>query len=236
MKLILLKLFLILSITGYCQYYTIKGRVFDVSGNVVSYATIKSMKTGVSFCSDKEGFFTFQTPYKHDTLICNHISFQKQTEILSGNDTINFFLIPNIPSYFIETKTDNLNTIDSEDSDLIKRWYKDDSVKDYYCPKDILIEIPAKYSYRNKREDLDKDFKRIYDSLTYPHFDGTIKVGLLIDKKGILENIRLIKGISNTIDTVVINTLKMMHPWHPAIQAGRNVEFYVELEIEYKEL
>jgi Gram-negative bacterial TonB protein C-terminal len=236
MKLLFSILFSHLTLISYCQFYTVKGKVLDVSGNSISYATIESAKTHETYICDRDGAFSFTTPYKYDTLICSHIAFQKQIEILSKNDTVNFIMSPDVSvSYKIQIQTsDAKKNSKEEDKSLIKQWLKQEEEEKRladYDPFYLSECIPAKYP---KGEDQFKiDFEKLYDSLNYPQFEGAIKVGLLIDQSGTITAIKLIKGISTTVDNAVINTIKNMHRWNPSIQNGRNVTFYLEIQIEH---
>lgn len=235
MRLMLMIFLVQLSILSYSQFHIVKGKALDLNGNPIPYATIKSAKIREIITSNKEGAFSFQTPYKYDTLSCTHISFQTKTEVLSGNDTVNFYLLPNVTSTFIAINPALNNSSKIEDADLIKQWFaereKQKESEDYFHAYYLHIEIPAKY--KNGEMGFKNEFDRIYDSLSCPKFHGIIKIGLTLDKKGIFKNSKLITGISTPIDNAVMEVLKQMHSWQPAVQNGRNVSSYIEVIIEH---
>lgn len=82
--------------------------------------------------------------------------------------------------------------------------------------------------------------KYLRDNLKYPSFDkangiqGTVYMKFLVNNKGEINNIEILRGVSETIDKEAIRVVKSMPNWKPGKQRGRAVNVSYNFRITFQ--
>jgi len=63
--------------------------------------------------------------------------------------------------------------------------------------------------------------------------EGFVSVRFIVEKDGSLSDIKVIRGVSPTLDAEAIRVTKMMPPWHPGMEKGRPVRFQYLTNYEF---
>jgi TonB family protein len=82
--------------------------------------------------------------------------------------------------------------------------------------------------------------KYLTDNIAYPQDDkvnnieGTVYVSLLIGKDGSLTEIKVVRGVTSTMDAEAVRVLSQMPKWTPATQHGEAVSQQVTIPIHFE--
>lgn len=249
---------------GSAQTRILKGTVYNERGMPLNAASLFLFKNGKvnnnkGTRTDKEGNFILKIFNNDvDSIMCSYIGYDYQVENIRGNDSINiilsfrknrkqvFFkeeekitferkiwgvLTKRQKTKYEKNKTEKLKQekLQNEINGIpIKRAVEDD----YNFMK---VEIEAQYPYGE--EGLKKYFE---GSIIYPNADtlksaeGIVEAGFTINKNGIPTNFKIIKGVNIFANEAVLNALKKMRSWTPAVQNGLYIEQYFEFSFEFK--
>ena len=60
---------------------------------------------------------------------------------------------------------------------------------------------------------------------------GNVIIKLTIEKDGKISNVELLRGIIPSLDNAVIESIKQMPPWKPAIDKGKTVRTFFSIPI-----
>ena len=214
------------------QNRIITGTVTDAAGNPVSSASIyiKGSRYGGTWTS-KEGVYRTFLPEKADTLICTHLNFYEQRIKVEGNSIINIELQRKgmSPTGITVTGTHKLSKAELADTAVLQKQQK---------PNENMIfdKVEIYASFRGGETAFEKYLASaiVYpDSATISTVNGTVKVGFVINKDGVAQQIHIIKGVNPFADEAVINAIKNMPKWSSAIQNGRMVDQYKEVEVKF---
>jgi TonB family protein len=213
------------------QGKVITGKVTDATGNPVASASVYFKGRFGGTWTSKDGVYRTILPDKADTLICSHVNFYQQRIKIEGNSIINIEL-QRKGLYSTEITiagTHKFSATELADTVVLKKQQK---------PKDNMIfdrvEIQA---YFSRGETAFKKYLAsaiVYpDSATISTVCGTVIVGFLINEDGVAQDISIIKGVNPFADQAVIHAIENMPKWMPAIQNGRRVDQYKEVEVAF---
>ncbi len=82
--------------------------------------------------------------------------------------------------------------------------------------------------------------KYLRDNLNYPSIDksagieGTVYLKFLINKKGEIKKVKILRGVSETIDREAVRVVKAMPNWSPGKQRGKTVNVSYNFRISFK--
>lgn len=82
--------------------------------------------------------------------------------------------------------------------------------------------------------------KYLRDNLKYPSIDkaagieGTVYLRFLVNKKGKIKDIEILRGVSETIDKEAIRVVKNMPDWKPGEQRGKPVNVSYNFNIKFE--
>lgn len=82
--------------------------------------------------------------------------------------------------------------------------------------------------------------KYLRDNLKYPSIDkaagieGTVYLRFLVNKKGKIKDIEILRGVSETIDKEAIRVVKNMPNWKPGEQRGKPVNVSYNFNIKFE--
>ena len=82
--------------------------------------------------------------------------------------------------------------------------------------------------------------KYLRDNLKYPSIDkaagieGTVYMRFLVNKKGKIKDIEILRGVSETIDKEAIRVVKNMPDWKPGEQRGKPVNVSYNFNIKFE--
>lgn len=228
---LLLSYFSLSMATASGQGKFITGKVTDAAGNPVASASVYFKGRLGGTWTSKDGVYRTILPEKADTLICSHVNFYEQRIKIEGNSAINIELQrKGLNSTEIAIAgTHKFSATELADTVVVKKPQK---------PNDNMIfdrvEIEASFSGGETA------FKKylasaiVYpDSATISTVAGTVKVGFLINEDGVPQDIRILKGVNPFADEAVIHAIKNMPKWMPAIQNGRRMGQYKEVEVAF---
>ena len=77
------------------------------------------------------------------------------------------------------------------------------------------------------------------DNIRYPEdaqkqgVDGTVYVSMIINEDGSVTDVKLLRGVSASIDAEAVRVVKMMPPWTPGKQNGQNVKVRFNIPIKF---
>ncbi|HPT13914.1 MAG TPA: TonB family protein [Bacteroidales bacterium] len=78
------------------------------------------------------------------------------------------------------------------------------------------------------------------DNIRYPEqasengIQGIVYVSFIIDSKGNVTNVKVLRGIGGGCDEEAMRVIKMMPPWHPAKQNGKTVRYLFNMPVTFK--
>ena len=82
--------------------------------------------------------------------------------------------------------------------------------------------------------------KFLRDNLKYPRVDkagnieGTVYLNFLVNKKGEIKKVKVLRGVSPTLDAEAIRVVKAMPNWSPGKQRGKAVNVSYNFRIKFK--
>jgi len=82
--------------------------------------------------------------------------------------------------------------------------------------------------------------KFLRDNVVYPQqasengIQGTVYVAFVVDSKGNVTDVKIIRGIGGGCDEEALRVVKMMPQWHPGKQNGKSVRVYYNMPIFFR--
>jgi len=82
--------------------------------------------------------------------------------------------------------------------------------------------------------------KFLADNIVYPQqatengIQGTVYVSFVVDSKGNVTDVKVLRGIGGGCDEEAVRVVKMMPQWHPGKQNGKNVRVLFNMPIYFK--
>jgi protein TonB len=98
----------------------------------------------------------------------------------------------------------------------------------------IAEEMPAYPGGESERQ------KFLTDNIQYPlqaaeiGLQGTIYLEFVVDSKGNITNVRILRGIGSGCDEEAVRVIKMMPQWHPGKQNGKTVRVLYHMAIGFQ--
>jgi hypothetical protein len=228
---LLVILFLFSCAVSYGQNKKISGRVMDKNGNPIPYASItfsQGIGTKPGAYSNEEGIYSADIPEGCNEIKCSHLDYKKKTESIEGNNTINFVLdrqTETIVVTKIKTKKTSTETFDKFKTKAKSEFDRIFTTVEMNAEFNGGLFVLEKY--------INKEISKL-DSSKLSNVSGVIKISFTIDKDGNSKNVILIKGINNDIDEFVLQVIRKMPRWNPAIQNGHKVEQCKEIKIPFE--
>ncbi|MEE0917892.1 MAG: energy transducer TonB [Bacteroidales bacterium] len=87
---------------------------------------------------------------------------------------------------------------------------------------------------------LDSMYAYIHKNLKYPEaakekgIEGRVFVSFIIEKDGLISNVKLLRGIGGDCDEAAVKMVKNMPKWKPAKQRGKPVRCQFTLPIKFE--
>jgi protein TonB len=106
--------------------------------------------------------------------------------------------------------------------------------EDNQLPPPIVEEMPTYPGGETER------IKFLSDQLVYPQqaletgIRGTVYVQFIIDSKGNITDVKVLRGIGGGCDEEAIRVIKLMPAWHPGKQNGRAVRVLYNMPVVFK--
>ena len=81
--------------------------------------------------------------------------------------------------------------------------------------------------------------KFLRDNIVYPqmakenNIQGTVYVSFVVDSKGKVTDVRLLRGIGGGCDEEALRVVKLMPPWNPGKQNGKSVRVQFNMPIRF---
>lgn len=103
--------------------------------------------------------------------------------------------------------------------------------------KPILTIVEEMPSYVGGEE---ARLKFLGQNLVYPQqasetgIQGTVYVTFVVDSKGNITDVRVLRGIGGGCDEEAVRVVRMMPPWHPGKQNGKQVRVQYQMAIQFK--
>lgn len=63
---------------------------------------------------------------------------------------------------------------------------------------------------------------------------GTVVASFIVERDGVIREIKILKSLPNGCDEAVINLIKRMPKWRPAMKNGKLIRFLYELPVEFE--
>lgn len=82
--------------------------------------------------------------------------------------------------------------------------------------------------------------KFLFDNIIYPQgasengIEGTVYIQFVVDTKGNITDVKILRGIGGGCDEEAMRVVKMMPQWNPGRQNGRNVRVLYNMAISFK--
>lgn len=74
-----------------------------------------------------------------------------------------------------------------------------------------------------------------YPNLAYDHgHEGTVLVEFIVDETGVVNQIKVLKGIGLGCDEAALEVFKHMPKWRPAVRGGKNIPVRYITPIEFQ--
>ena len=113
--------------------------------------------------------------------------------------------------------------------------YAQTTEKELNNEKVILVEVQPEYP-----GGMVAMYKFISDNVHYPKdakkagIQGKVLLQFTVDSKGNVVNVIVKKGLSESIDAEAVRVVNAMPKWKPGTQAGKAVNVFYNLPIEFK--
>ncbi len=101
-------------------------------------------------------------------------------------------------------------------------------------PVIIVEEMPSYTGGESER------LKFLKDHIEYPKnaaengIQGTVYFQFVVDTKGNITDVKILRGIGGGCDEEALRVIKMMPPWHPGKQNGRTVRVLYNMAVSFK--
>jgi TonB family protein len=210
------------------QNKSLSGKVTTEAGEPIAFATVNFIGCGeYGTMTNKDGNYYTNIPLRADSVKCRHINFLNKTLKIEGNNIINFVLAKK-PVYSNEVSIIGTHKYSQEEitkTQITEKYKKDNNIF-------TLIEIYSEfYGGSNAlRKYLEKAI--VYpDSANISDVKGIVKVGFTIGLDGYVKSVKIIKGVNKFADEAVLNAVKKMPKWLPALQNGSYIEQDREISV-----
>lgn len=82
-------------------------------------------------------------------------------------------------------------------------------------------------------------FEFLRDNIRYPKLpkdkkqEGALVIYFIVEKNGLLSDVKIIKGMSDELNNEVVRVAKTMPPWVPGMQNGKRVRVEKHLTLKF---
>ena len=212
------------------QNKTISGKVTNEAGEPIPYAAINFIGSReYGNMTNKDGNYYTSIPIRADSIKSRHINYFAKTIKIDGNNVINFVLSKR-PVYSTEVSINGTHKYSQDEiskSQNITKYIEDGKIF-------TIIEIYAEFY--GGSDALKKYFEKaiIYpDSANISDVKGIVNVGFIIGTDGYPKSVTILKGVNKFADEAVLNAVKKMPKWKPALQNGSYIEQERELSVSF---
>lgn len=212
------------------QNKTISGKVTNEAGEPIPYAGINFIGSReYGSMTNKDGNYYTSIPIRADSIKSRHINYFAKTIKIDGNNVINFVLSKR-PVYSTEVSINGTHKYSQDEiskSQNITKYIEDGKIF-------TIIEIYAEFY--GGSDALKKYFEKaiIYpDSANISDVKGIVNVGFIIGTDGYPKSVTILKGVNKFADEAVLNAVKKMPKWKPALQNGSYIEQGRELSVSF---
>ncbi len=134
----------------------------------------------------------------------------------------------------LETEFEPFNT-EAEEGDKIEFQIPEDIIEE--PEKDSIYQIPEKQpvppgGMMGLRYYLAKNIKYPQEAVTND-VQGKVYVRFVVNKKGLIENVQVLRGVHPLLDKEALRVVKNMPKWKPGEQAGRPVSVWFTVPIVF---
>jgi protein TonB len=110
-------------------------------------------------------------------------------------------------------------------------------VKEEEAPVEIFVVVEEMPSFPGGEDAM---MKFINSNIVYPeiakenNIQGTVTLSFVVNYKGIVDNVRLIKGVDPSLDNEAIRVVKSIPQWKPGRQAGKPVNVSFSVPVKFR--
>jgi protein TonB len=110
-------------------------------------------------------------------------------------------------------------------------------VKEEEVPVDIFVSVEEMPAFPGGDEAM---MKFIYANIAYPevakenNVQGTVTLRFVVNYKGMVDQVSLIKGVDPSLNNEAIRVVKMLPPWKPGKQGGKPVNVWFSVPVKFK--
>ncbi len=180
--------------------------------------------------TDENGRYCSIIDMKLDSLImCSHANFKTNFKKIEGNNVINFVLEKDVLEYKLSLISD---TITSMQPDLTAIKFIDSFALANEDRIFTSVEIQAEFPGGGNaiRNYFSRNLK-ISNVGKFEPLNGIVKTNFKIKIDGSISEIKIEKGIEESIDQLILKLIQQMPKWRPALQNGKYCESGVSLSI-----
>ncbi len=110
-------------------------------------------------------------------------------------------------------------------------------VKEEEAPVDIFVIVEEMPAYPGGEDAM---MKYINSNIVYPevakenNIQGTVTLSFVVNYKGVVDNVKLIKGVDPSLDNEAIRVVKSIPQWKPGRQGGKPVNVSFSVPVKFK--
>ncbi|MER2996793.1 TonB family protein [Pontibacter populi] len=195
------------------DFDVVQGKVTDEIGNPLPGVTVQVKGTMQGVSTDVNGNFSLQMPEGKNTLTFRYIGFQtKEQQLDSATNLLAVNLQPDN-----QALSEVVVTGYSKSADL-----KSVEVSVIEKPEPTIGRRAYKLYLKNEQRLLQTDIK------------GRVIVGFSVSDNGQLENVRVLRSLSNEADAEAVRLIQQGPAWEPAMQNGNPVEQQVKIVVRFR--
>jgi TonB family protein len=190
----------------------VRGRVTDrSSGTALPGVTVTAKGTAVGTSTTADGSFVLLVPKSVETLTFSYIGFKSSEQRISPTDsTVALALVPD---------SQPLNEVV-----VVRREPP---------PAPMSIGALPAGGYKAFQEYLEQELEYPEKALKEGK-EGTVKLKFVVAADGSLQDIKVVRGLSEECDAEAIRLLKEGPKWYPAIVKGRRAARPVEVNVPFR--
>jgi TonB family protein len=190
------------------------------NGKPISGAAIVIKGSTTGTISDQAGNFKIQTD-KNADLAVSFVGYKTQLVPVNGNTVINIQMDPQPIAIDLDKKENSPQ--------------KETQTNEKGDGNFVIIEEPPTYPGGNEAL-----MKFLVENLKYPddakanRIEGKVYAQIIVDKNGNATSVKLIRGVSTSIDKEAFRVASLLKKWNPGKQNGNAIDCAVTLPIEFK--
>jgi protein TonB len=110
-------------------------------------------------------------------------------------------------------------------------------VKEEEAPVEIFVVVEEMPAFPGGEDAM---MKFIYANILYPeiakenNIQGTVTLSFVVNYKGIVDNVKLLKGVDPSLDNEAIRVVKLIPQWKPGRQGGKAVNVSFSVPVKFK--